>query len=320
MQQPPRDACASGWQIVVRNRTRSQKVGSRHVAGFGERIAGIRLRFVQRPMETRFMASHTDRKAPRIEAVKLEKRFGHIHAVRGIDLEVPAGQVLGFLGPNGAGKSTTMRMITGFLEPSGGRVKLEGIDISEDPIAAKRTFGYLPEGAPAYPDMTVEEFLGFIAAARGFSGRDAKDRVERAIGRVNLQGVRRQAFETLSKGYKRRTGLAQALLHDPGILILDEPTDGLDPNQKFEVRELIKELGGDRAIVLSTHILEEVEAVCTRAVVINKGGIVFDGTPAEMEARAPREVTKNRMDAAFRAMTTGDVADATATRAKGGRR
>ena len=269
------------------------------------------------------MASHTDRKAPRIEAVKLEKRFGHIHAVRGIDLEVPAGQVLGFLGPNGAGKSTTMRMITGFLEPSSGRVKLEGIDIAEDPIAAKRTFGYLPEGAPAYPDMTVEEFLAFIAAARGFSGRDAKDRVERAIGRVNLQGVRRQAFETLSKGYKRRTGLAQALLHDPGILILDEPTDGLDPNQKFEVRELIKELGGDRAIVLSTHILEEVEAVCTRAVVINKGGIVFDGTPAEMEARAPREVTKNRMDAAFRAMTTGDVADgagAAAARTKGGRR
>ena len=172
-------------------------------------------------------------------------------------------------------------------------------------------------GAPAYPDMTVEEFLSFIAHARGFCGRDAKDRVERAIGRVNLKGVRRQAFETLSKGYKRRTGLAQALLHDPGILVLDEPTDGLDPNQKHEVRELIKELGGDRAIVLSTHILEEVEAVCTRAVVINKGAIVFDGTPAEMESRAPRDCTKNRMDAAFRAMTTGDVA---AAAAKGGSR
>jgi ABC-2 type transport system ATP-binding protein len=136
---------------------------------------------------------------------------------------------------------------------------------------------------------------------------------------VNLGGVRRQAFETLSKGYKRRTGLAQALLHDPGILILDEPTDGLDPNQKFEVRELIKELGGDRAIILSTHILEEVEAVCTRAVVINRGSIVFDGTPAEMESRAPREATKNRMDAAFRAMTTGDV-DAKSARTQGGRR
>ena len=261
---------------------------------------------------------------PKIVAEKLEKRFGHIHAVRGIDLEVPAGQVLGFLGPNGAGKSTTMRMITGFLEPSGGRVKLDGIDIAEDPIAAKRTFGYLPEGAPAYPDMTVEEFLAFIASARGFRGADAKARVERAIGRVNLQGVRKQAFETLSKGYKRRTGLAQALLHDPSILILDEPTDGLDPNQKFEVRELIKELGGDRAIVLSTHILEEVEAVCTRAVVINRGAIVFDGTPAEMESRAPRDATKNRMDAAFRAMTTGDVdarGDRTqAARAQGGRR
>jgi ABC-2 type transport system ATP-binding protein len=253
--------------------------------------------------------------ASRIVAKKLEKRFGHIHAVRGIDLEVPAGQVLGFLGPNGAGKSTTMRMITGFLEPTSGTVELEGISLADNPIAAKRTFGYLPEGAPAYPDMTVEEFLAFIAQARGFRGRDAKDRVERSIGRVNLQGVRKQAFETLSKGYKRRTGLAQALLHDPGILILDEPTDGLDPNQKFEVRELIKELGGDRAIVLSTHILEEVEAVCTRAIVINKGQIMFDGTPAEMEARAPREVTKNRMDHVFRMITTGDVADA-----KGGRR
>ena len=257
--------------------------------------------------------------AGRIVAKQLEKRFGHIHAVQGIDLEVPAGQVLGFLGPNGAGKSTTMRMITGFLEPTAGSVTLDGIDLAADPIAAKRTFGYLPEGAPAYPDMTVEEFLGFVAQARGYRGREAKDRVERAIQRVNLKGVRKQAFETLSKGYKRRTGLAQALLHDPGILVLDEPTDGLDPNQKHEVRELIRELGGDRAIVLSTHILEEVEAVCTRAVVINKGRIVFDGTPAEMESRAPRDAVRNRMDAAFRAMTTGDVG-ADAPRAKGGRR
>jgi len=258
----------------------------------------------------------------RIVAKKLEKRFGHIHAVRGIDLEVPAGQVLGFLGPNGAGKSTTMRMITGFLEPSAGSVMLDGIDIAANPIAAKRTFGYLPEGAPAYPDMTVEEFLAFVAQVRGYRGRESRKRVERAIQRVNLEGVRRQAFETLSKGYKRRTGLAQALLHDPGILILDEPTDGLDPNQKHEVRELIKELGGERAIVLSTHILEEVEAVCTRAVVINKGVVVFDGTPAEMESRAPSDATRNRMDAAFRAMTTADVAEraAAAPRRKGGRR
>ena len=254
----------------------------------------------------------------RVVAEKLEKRFGSIHAVRGIDLEVPAGQVLGFLGPNGAGKSTTMRMITGFLEPSAGRVKLEGIDLAEDPIAAKRTFGYLPEGAPAYPDMTVEEFLAFIAHARGFRGADAKSRVERAIGRVNLGGVRRQAFETLSKGYKRRTGLAQALLHDPGILILDEPTDGLDPNQKFEVRELIKELGGDRAIILSTHILEEVEAVCTRAVIINEGRIVFDGTPGQLDSKAPASITRNRMDHVFRMLTTSDVREPAG--AKGGSR
>ncbi|MFM1823725.1 MAG: hypothetical protein RI967_1991 [Planctomycetota bacterium] len=262
---------------------------------------------------------------PRIEARALVKRFGQIHAVRGIDLTVPSGQVLGFLGPNGAGKSTTMRMITGFLEPTSGTVTLDGIDLARDPIAAKRTFGYLPEGAPAYPDMTVEEFLAFIAAARGFSGRDARDRVERAIHRVNLGSVRRQAFETLSKGYKRRTGLAQALLHDPGILVLDEPTDGLDPNQKHEVRELIRELGGDRAVVLSTHILEEVEAVCTRAVVVNRGAIVFDGTPAEMEARAPEGTVRNRMDAAFRAMTTGDApgaqtAASTPANGKGARR
>jgi ABC-2 type transport system ATP-binding protein len=252
----------------------------------------------------------------RVVAAKLEKRFGHIHAVQGIDLEIPSGQVLGFLGPNGAGKSTTMRMLTGFLEPTSGTVHLEGINIADDPIAAKRTFGYLPEGAPAYPDMTVEEFLAFIAHARGFRGKEVKTRVERSIGRVNLQSVRRQAFETLSKGYKRRTGLAQALLHDPGILILDEPTDGLDPNQKFEVRELIKELGGDRAVILSTHILEEVEAVCTRAIVINLGRIMFDGTPAQMEARAPRDITKNRMDHVFRMITTGD----TSAPSRGGRR
>jgi ABC-2 type transport system ATP-binding protein len=264
------------------------------------------------------MATSTPR--PRIEARALVKRFGQIHAVRGIDLVVPSGQVLGFLGPNGAGKSTTMRMITGFLEPTSGSVALDGIDLARDPIAARRTFGYLPEGAPAYPDMTVEEFLAFIAAARGFTGRDARDRVERAIHRVHLGPVRRQAFETLSKGYKRRTGLAQALLHDPGILVLDEPTDGLDPNQKHEVRELIRELGGERAIVLSTHILEEVEAVCTRAVVINKGTVVFDGTPAEMESHAPAGATRNRMDAAFRAMTTGDAATDGARAGKGGSR
>jgi ABC-2 type transport system ATP-binding protein len=232
---------------------------------------------------------------------------GGIWAVRGIDLSVPAGQVLGFLGPNGAGKSTTMRMITGFLEPTEGSVSICGVDIARDPIAAKRSIGYLPEGAPAYPDMTVGEFLLFIAEARGYRGAERTRRVDAAIERVHLGSVRGQAIETLSKGYKRRTGLAQALLHDPRVLVLDEPTDGLDPNQKHEVRELIRQLGGERAVVLSTHILEEVEAVCTRAVIINLGRIVFDGTPAEMESRAPASVTRNRLDWVFRELTTADV-------------
>lgn len=239
----------------------------------------------------------------------LHKHFGPIHAVRGIDLTVRAGEVLGFLGPNGAGKSTTMRMITGFLEPSAGSVKLDGISMAEQPLEAKRTFGYLPEGAPGYPDMRVEEFLSFIGRARGYAGQTLRGRVDLVIDRVNLASVRRQTIETLSKGYRRRVGLAQALIHDPRILVLDEPTDGLDPNQKHEVRELIRHLGGDRAIILSTHILEEVEAVCTRAVIINRGEIVFDGTPDEMESKAPRAITKNRMDHVFRSLTTKDTAE-----------
>ena len=245
-----------------------------------------------------------------IRASGLQKRFGGgggIWAVRGIDLAVPAGQVLGFLGPNGAGKTTTMRMITGFLEPTEGSVSICGIDLLRDPIRAKRCIGYLPEGAPAYPDMTVTEFLTFIAEARGYRGAERTSRVRSAIERVNLGTVRGQTIETLSKGYKRRTGLAQALLHEPKVLVLDEPTDGLDPNQKHEVRELIRQLGGDRAVVLSTHILEEVEAVCTRAVIINRGRIVFDGTPEAMEARAPASVTRNRLDWVFRELTSGDI-------------
>ncbi|MFO0827506.1 MAG: ABC transporter ATP-binding protein [Phycisphaerales bacterium] len=243
-----------------------------------------------------------------IVARGLEKRFGHIHAVRGIDLDVPAGQVLGFLGPNGAGKSTSMRMLTGFLEPTAGSIHICGIDLAADAIEAKRCIGYLPEGAPAYPDMTVGEFLRFIARARGFVGAEATRRVNAAIELVHLGGVRGQAIETLSKGYKRRTGLAQALLHDPKVLILDEPTDGLDPNQKHEVRELIRKLGGERAIVLSTHILEEVEAVCTRAVIITLGRVVFDGTPAQMEAKAPASIARARLDWVFRSLTTTDRA------------
>ena len=243
-----------------------------------------------------------------IVAKGLRKSFGAFEAVRGVDLTVPAGQVLGFLGPNGAGKSTTMRMLTGFLEPTEGSVRLSGIDIAADPIAAKRTFGYLPEGAPAYGDMRVEEFLLFAARSRGYADAEARGRVDAAIDRLHLGPYRKQLVETLSKGYKRRTGLAQAILHDPPILVLDEPTDGLDPNQKHEVRELIRRLGGERAVVLSTHILEEVEAVCTRAVIINEGRIVFDGTPGELDSKAPGSVTRNRLDHVFRMLTTSDVA------------
>ncbi len=247
--------------------------------------------------------------APLIIAHGLDKRFGAIHAVRGIDLTVRSGEVLGFLGPNGAGKSTTMRMLTGFLEPTAGSVTLDGIALDRDPLGAKRTFGYLPEGAPGYPDMRVEEFLRFIGRARGFTGDALRKAVDVVVDRVNLGAVRRQTIETLSKGFKRRVGLAQALIHNPRILILDEPTDGLDPNQKHEVRELIRHLGSDRSVVLSTHILEEVEAVCTRAVIINRGEIVFDGTPNEMDSRAPRSVDRNRLDHVFRALTTKDTAD-----------
>ena len=242
-----------------------------------------------------------------VETRDLHKRFGGIHAVRGVNLRVQRGEVLGFLGPNGAGKTTTMRMITGFLEPTDGSAWVDGVNVALDPLRAKSRMGYLPEGAPCYPDMRVEEFLAFIARARGYRGSELKARVERAIMSVNLSLVRRQTFETLSKGYRRRTGIAQSLLHDPPVLILDEPTDGLDPNQKFEVRSLIRQLGKDRAIILSTHLLEEVEAVCTRAVIINRGTVVFDGTPAEMDAKAPTSIKVNRLDHVFRELTTGDV-------------
>jgi len=242
-----------------------------------------------------------------VETRDLHKRFGGIHAVRGVNLRVQRGEVLGFLGPNGAGKTTTMRMITGFLEPTDGSAWVDGVNVALDPLRAKSRMGYLPEGAPCYPDMRVEEFLAFIGRARGYRGTELKARVERAIMSVNLSLVRRQTFETLSKGYRRRTGIAQSLLHDPPVLILDEPTDGLDPNQKFEVRSLIRQLGKDRAIILSTHLLEEVEAVCTRAVIINRGTVVFDGTPAEMDAKAPASIKVNRLDHVFRQLTTGDV-------------
>ena len=245
--------------------------------------------------------------APLILAKGLRKSFGDFEAVRGIDLEVRAGEVLGFLGPNGAGKSTTMRMLTGCLAPDAGTVTLCGVPMARDPIAAKRTFGYLPEGAPAYPDMRVEDFLAFSGRVRGLRGADLRQRVNAAISRLHLDPYRRQTIDTLSKGYKRRTGLAQSILHSPRILILDEPTDGLDPNQKHEVRELIRHLGRECAIVLSTHILEEVEAVCTRTVIISEGCTVFDGTPAELDARAPASLRHNRLDHVFRSITAGDT-------------
>ena len=238
-----------------------------------------------------------------ISANNLHKSFSGLHAVKGVTLQVNSGEVVGFLGPNGAGKTTTMRMLTGFLDPSKGSVLLDGFSLADDPLAAQKTFGYLPEGAPAYPEMTVRDYLQFIARARGIARREIAGKIDEVAGRVHLRGVLDQVIETLSKGFKRRVGIAQAIIHDPPILIMDEPTDGLDPNQKHEVRELIRAMGSTKAIVLSTHILEEVEAVCTRAVVIASGRVVFDGTPEEFELIAPASVTRNRMDYVFRQLT-----------------
>ncbi len=221
-----------------------------------------------------------------IEIKDLRKHFGPIRAVDGVSLTVRTGEVLGFLGPNGAGKSTTMKMVTGFLRPTSGTASVYGHDIRTDTLAAQRTIGYLPEGAPAYPDMTPEGFLRFVAAVRGLKGRAARDAIEHASDLVHLEGVMRQPIDTLSKGYRRRVGLAAAILHDPPVLILDEPTDGLDPNQKHEVRNLIRRMAGEKCVVLSTHILEEVDAVCTRAVIIAHGKVIADGTPQDLRARA----------------------------------
>jgi len=225
-----------------------------------------------------------------IELRGLSKRFGPVNggilAVDNVTLTVPKGEVLGFLGPNGAGKSTTMKMVTGFLTPTTGTAVVCGHDVGKAPLAVKAKIGYLPEGAPAYPDMTPETFLRFIADVRGLDAGTAHKRISEVVERVQLAGVYRQPIETLSKGFKRRVGLAQAILHDPEVLILDEPTDGLDPNQKHEVRSLIRAMAGTKAIILSTHILEEVEAVCTRAVIIAKGRVVADGTPRQLQSRS----------------------------------
>ncbi|HVH36227.1 MAG TPA: ABC transporter ATP-binding protein [Tahibacter sp.] len=221
-----------------------------------------------------------------IETSELTKRYGHFTAVDGISFRVEPGQVLGFLGPNGAGKSTTMKMIAGFLAPTAGSAKVCGYDVESQPIEAKRALGYLPEGAPSYGEMTPRAFLEFVADLRNLVGEHKKRRIDDVIGRLQLESVLAQPIDTLSKGFKRRVGLAQAILHDPPALILDEPTDGLDPNQKHEVRALINAMSAEKIIVISTHILEEVHAVCTRAVIIAGGRLLADSTPGELEARS----------------------------------
>jgi ABC-2 type transport system ATP-binding protein len=238
-----------------------------------------------------------------IEIEGLTKRFGTFTAVDDVTFSVARGEVLGFLGPNGAGKSTTMKMLAGFMTPSEGTARIDGHDVQTDPIRARKILGFLPEGAPTYPDMTVLGFLQFCARIRGYSGSELDERVEHAVGLTTLGGVRLQTVETLSKGFKRRVGLAQALLHDPPVLVLDEPTDGLDPNQKHEARTLIKRMAPQKAIIISTHLLEEVDAVCTRAIIIANGRIVADATPGDLEKRHP----SGRLDDVFRALTQPSV-------------
>lgn len=221
-----------------------------------------------------------------IEIKNLTKRYGDLTAVDAVSFRVAPGEVLGFLGPNGAGKSTTMKMLAGFLTPSEGSIGVFGFDVETQPLLAKRCIGYLPEGAPVYGEMTVAAFLRFIADIRGIAVQSRDQRIAEVVARLNLERVMGQRVETLSKGFKRRVGLAQAILHDPKVLVLDEPTDGLDPNQKHEVRTLIQGMAKDKIVIVSTHILEEVHAVCTRAIIIAQGRILADATPDELEARS----------------------------------
>src|SRR3954471_19039171 len=221
-----------------------------------------------------------------IRVQNLTKNFGPKVAVNGISFSVEKGEVLGFLGPNGAGKSTSMRMITGFIPPTAGTITVGGVDMVENPIPAKRLIGYLPENAPAYNDMTVVGFLSFAAEIRGLTGEAKKKAVHRALEMCFLESGAHQSVDTLSKGFRHRTCFAQSVIHDPEVLILDEPTDGLDPNQKHEVRTLIRRMGEKKAIIFSTHILEEVDAVCSRAIIIDRGQIVANGTPAELRAKS----------------------------------
>jgi ABC-2 type transport system ATP-binding protein len=221
-----------------------------------------------------------------IDCKGLTKQYGPLKAVDDLSFRVAPGEVLGFLGPNGAGKSTTMRIIAGFLAPSSGYVSVCGYDIESQPIEAKRRIGYLPEGAPCYPEMTPLSFLRFVADVRDLQGAERATRLDEVIGLLHLESVLEQSIDTLSKGFKRRVGLAQAILHDPEVLILDEPTDGLDPNQKFDVRQLISSMAANKIVVISTHVLEEVDAVCNRALIIAHGKILADDTPSGLEARS----------------------------------
>lgn len=237
-----------------------------------------------------------------LEVQNLNKHFGERKAVNGVSFQVSKGEVLGFLGPNGAGKTTTMRMITGFLPPTSGTAIVCGYDVQENPVEAKKHIGYLPENAPAYTSMTVRGFLKFMAEIRGYKGAEAKKRIDIAIEKCHLESVENQSIGTLSKGYRQRAVFAQAILHDPPVLIMDEPTDGLDPNQKHVVRQMIKQMTQDKAIIISTHILEEVDAVCTRAIIIARGRIVANGTPDELKARS----RSGRLDEVFRMLTASE--------------
>lgn len=241
-----------------------------------------------------------------IEVDKLTKSFGPFIAVDDISFSLKRGEVLGFLGPNGAGKTTTMRMITGFLAPTKGKISVCGNDVAENPIEIKEKIGYVPEGAPLYGEMTVMNFLKFIADVRKIPKNKVDNAIHNAIKKLGLELVLYQQVETLSKGYKRRVGLSQAIIHDPDVLILDEPTDGLDPNQKHEVRKLIKEMASTKAIIISTHILEEVDAVCTRAMIIANGRMVVDKTPKDLLLGAPKGAS---LDDVFRTLTIGNVGD-----------
>lgn len=239
-----------------------------------------------------------------IQVQNLRKEFGAKVAVDNVSFTVNKGEVLGFLGPNGAGKSTSMRMVTGYFPPTSGSISIGGIDMLTNPEQAKRSIGYLPENAPLYSDMTVASFLGFCAEIRGITGAAKAKAIDRVLDLCFLHRVRNQSVDTLSKGYRHRTCFAQSIIHDPDVLILDEPTDGLDPNQKHEVRQLIKNMGKNKAIIFSTHILEEVDAACSRAMIIDRGKVVADGTPEQLRKLVPGAAS---LDEVFRSLTRSDL-------------